>query len=103
MCAAVPGLMTRLSRVRLPAVVAGLVLLTAACATNEAPPPVPVQAGGELITQVPDSLYDAGRGVSVALDQDGNPVASYVLLKPILKEGELPPPILPGEPQPPAI
>jgi plastocyanin len=62
-----------------------------------------VQAGGELITQVPDSLYDAGRGVSVSLDQDGNPVASYVLLKPTLKEDELPPPVLPGQPQPPAI
>jgi plastocyanin len=80
-----------------------LLVLTAACAATAAPPGVPVRASGQLVTQVPDSLFDAGRGASAALDADGNPVVSYVLLKPTLKEDELPPPVIAGDPQPPAI
>jgi plastocyanin len=58
---------------------------------------------GGLIVEVVDSLNDAGRSPSVALDKDGNPVVTYLLLKPVLKKGELPAPVLAGSAQPPSV
>jgi len=75
----------------------------ASCAPASPPPDFPVREGEGLLVQVVDSLNDAGRGASVALDQDGAPVVSYLLLKPVLKEGEIPPPIVAGQAQPPSV
>jgi plastocyanin len=79
------------------------VLLAGACAQNGTPPSVPPKEEGKLVTYVTDFLYDAGRGSSVALDQDGNPTVSYLLLQPILKKGQIPPPIVAGQPLPPSV
>jgi plastocyanin len=83
--------------------VAALALAAAACAPAEEPPHIPIRQQGEFLVQAVDQLYDAGRGVSVALRQDGTPAVSYLLYRPVLKQGDIPPPVLPGEPQPPAV
>ncbi|HEY3210806.1 MAG TPA: cupredoxin domain-containing protein [Actinomycetota bacterium] len=88
---------------RLGIVLAAAALAAAACAPAEEPPNIPIQAQGQLQVQVVDQLYDAGRGVAVALQPDGTPVVSYLLYKPVLKKGDIPPPVLPGQPQPPAV
>lgn len=75
----------------------------ASCAPASPPPDFPVREGEGLLVQVVDSLNDAGRGASVALDPDGAPVVSYLLLKPVLKEGQIPPPIVAGQAQPPSV
>ncbi|MGH2556777.1 MAG: cupredoxin domain-containing protein [Actinomycetota bacterium] len=75
----------------------------AACAPVAEPPNLPVRRQGQLLVQVVDQHYDAGRGASVALHQDGTPAVSYLLYKPVLKPGDIPPPVVPGEPQPPAV
>jgi len=64
---------------------------------------VPVEQGGQFTVQAVDSLNDAGRVPAVALDKDGNPAITYLLLLHILQKGELPVPIVPGQPQPPAV
>jgi plastocyanin len=78
-------------------------LVAVACAPATEPASVPVKAEGKLLAQVVDQLYDAGRGASVALQKDGTPAISYLLYKPVLKKGDIPPPVLPGQPQPPAV
>jgi plastocyanin len=103
MCAAVPGTRRARTLTRLAALPLAAMLLTAACAATETPPPVPVMAQGQLVTAVPDSLYDAGRASSVALDPDGHPVVAYLLLQPVLKKGQIPPPVIAGQAQPPAV
>lgn len=102
MCAAVPRTPRFPRLLRLAAVAAGLTLL-AGCAANEAPPNVTVQQGGTLAVEVPDSANDAGRAVSVALDADGNPSVAYLMLVAKLTKGALPPPVIAGQPQPPAV
>jgi plastocyanin len=79
------------------------VAVVAGCAPTAGPSKVPVKAGGGLVTDVPFSLNDAGRASSVALDEDGNPNVVYLLLKPVLKKGEIPPLVVAGQPQPPAV
>jgi plastocyanin len=75
-----------------------------ACAPATQPPNFPIStAGAKFLTYVPDSLNDAGRGASVALDKDGNPSVSYEMLKAVLGPTDIPPAIRPGEPQPPAV
>jgi plastocyanin len=82
----------------------GAALATAACAPATQPPTFPIATGGaKFLTFVPDSLNDAGRAASVALDKDGNPVVSYLMFKAVLGPTDIPPAIRPGEPQPPAV
>ncbi|TMK86233.1 MAG: hypothetical protein E6G44_04250 [Actinobacteria bacterium] len=78
-------------------------LSAAACAPASNPPAVPIKQQGTILVSVVDSLFDAGRSPSVQLDGSGNPVVSYLLYKPVLKKGEIPPPIRPGDPQPPSV
>ena len=85
------------------AAMAAVALAGAACAANGAPPNVRVQEGGGLVAQVVDSLNDAGRAPSVAVDKDGNPAVAYILLSAPLKKGQIPPPVIAGQPQPPAV
>ena len=44
-----------------------------------------------FLPQTVDFLDDVGRGLSLALDQEGNPHLTYIGLEPVLKEGEVPP------------
>jgi len=78
-------------------------LSAAACAPASKPPAVPIKQQGTVLVSVVDSLFDAGRSPSVQLDKDGNPAVAYLLYKPVLKKGEIPPPIKPGDPQPPSV
>src|SRR5438093_11198773 len=103
MGAAVPGTVRHSRFVRLAALAGSLALFASACAANQAPPSIAPRAGGQLVVQVPDSLNDAGRVPSVGLDQDGNPAVAYLLLKAPVKKGEIPPPVIAGQPQPPAV
>jgi len=104
MGAAVPGTLDQSRFVRLAALAGSLAaLFVSACAANQNPPSIAPRAGGQLVVQVPDSLNDAGRVPSVALDQNGNPAIAYLLLKAPVKKGEIPPPVIAGQPQPPAV
>ena len=81
-----------------------LALAAGSCAPASNIPQVPIrQVASDTLVSVADSLYDAGRGASVALDADGNPAVTYLLYSPVLKRGEIPPGVKVGEPQPPAI
>jgi plastocyanin len=89
---------------KLGTLLAGAALVAVACAPASNPPGFPIATGGaKFLSYVPDSLNDAGRAVSVALDQDGVPVVSYLMLKAVLGPTDIPPAIRPGEPQPPAV
>jgi plastocyanin len=101
MSAALPGIRRRFFLMGIALGAAAFV--AAACAPATEPPNVPVKAEGKLLAQVVDQLYDAGRGPSVAVQKDGTPAISYLLYKPVLKKGDIPPPVLPGQPQPPAV
>ena len=103
MGAAVPGIPPRRTLARLAAALVGATLAASACAPQSAPSGVPVKEGGELLTSVVDNLNDAGRGASVTLDPDGNPVVSYILATPMPVPGVLPAPVVAGQPQPPAV
>ncbi|HXF56133.1 MAG TPA: cupredoxin domain-containing protein [Actinomycetota bacterium] len=78
-------------------------LLAVSCAPVEDQPDVPVTVRTEFVAYVPDSAFDAGRSASVALDAEGNPSVAYLLYQPVLREGEIPPAVVAGEPQPPAV
>ncbi len=103
MSAALPAILKQRALRRLGVAFAVSALATAACAPAEEPPAIPVRQVGQLLVQVVDQLYDAGRGASVALQKDGTPAVSYLLYNPVLKKGDIPPPVLPGQPQPPAV
>jgi hypothetical protein len=85
------------------AVITAAATFGASCAPASPPPDFPVREGEGLRVQVVDSLNDAGRGSSVALDQNGAPVISYLLVKPVLREGQIPPPVVAGQAQPPSV
>lgn len=102
MSAALPGIFKERTRL-LGAALAATALAAAACAPAEEPPHIPVKQQGEFLVQVVDQLFDAGRGASIALLEDGTPAVSYLLYRPVLKQGDIPPPVLPGQPQPPAV
>ena len=66
-------------------------LLAAACGSNG------VGAQSQQVSFLPQSvdfLDDVGRGLSLALDKEGNPHLTYIGLLPVLKKGE----ILPARP-----
>lgn len=105
MWAALPGTL-RSRALRRLAASAGLAgLLAAACApASGIPEGIEIERDPEgFLVNVVDSLFDAGRAPSVALDAEGNPAVSYLLYNPDLSEGEIPPAIIPGQPQPPAV
>src|SRR5438445_13037844 len=95
--AGLPGML------KLAAALAGAAVIAAACAPASNPPSFSPKISGQLVPQVVDSVNDAGRGDSVALDPQGNPVATYLLTTAILKPGELIPAIVPGQPEPPSV
>jgi len=103
MCAALPDTLTRSTLGKLALAIAGLAAACVACAPAGNPPDFPIASGGEFAVSVVDSLYDAGRGASVAIDSNGNPSASYLLLAPVLKTGQIPVPVVAGQPQPPSV
>jgi len=103
MSAALPGTHKHRALLRLGVALGAAAVAAAACAPVAEPPNIPVRRQGQLLVQVVDQLYDAGRGASVALHKDGTPAVSYLLYKPVLKPGDIPPPVVPGEPQPPAV
>ncbi len=103
MSAALPAILKQRALLRFGVAFAVTALAATACAPAEEPPAIPVKQVGQLLVQVVDQLYDAGRGVSVALQKDGTPAVSYLLYNPVLKKGDIPPPVLPGQPQPPAV
>ncbi len=98
-----PGTRTLFRRTRIAVISAVGAMLAAACAPASTTPDLPVEPAGDFVVNVVDSLNDAGRGTSVVLDEEGNPAISYLLVKPVLREGELPAAVTPGEPQPPAV
>jgi plastocyanin len=103
MSAALPGILRSRVLVKLAVLVGVAALASAACAPSSNPPSVPVVVKGSILVNVVDSLFDAGRSASVQLDRDGQPAVAYLLYQPVLKEGEIPPAIKPGDPQPPSI
>jgi plastocyanin len=99
-----PGTRTSSTLAKLIVLLAGAALVAAACAPTTEAPSFPIStAGAKFLTFVPDSLNDAGRGASVAIDKDGRPAASYLLLKAVLGPTDIPPAIKPGDPQAPAV
>lgn len=103
MSAALPGSLKPRSAAPLVAAVLAAGVAAAACAPASTAPALPIKQEGALQIQVVDSLYDAGRGASVALDKDGNPQVSYLLYQPVLKAGDIPPPVQAGRPHPPSV
>jgi plastocyanin len=103
MSADLPGTLRSRALVKLAALLGVVGLSAAACAPASNPPTVPVKDQGGLVVNVVDSLFDAGRSPSVRLGSDGQPVVAYLLYQPVLKEGEIPPAIKPGDPQPPSL
>jgi hypothetical protein len=76
-----------------------------ACApASGIPENVKVQTGAQgLVVSIVDSLQDAGRSPSVALDQNGDAAVAYLMLVPVLKKGDIPPAVIATQPQPPAV
>lgn len=103
MSADLPGTLRSRALVKLAALLGVVGVSAAACAPASNPPTVPVKDRGGLVVNVVDSLFDAGRSPSVRLGSDGQPVVAYLLYQPVLKEGEIPPAIKPGDPQPPSL
>jgi plastocyanin len=103
MSAALPGVRRPPVRTSLAVGAAGLALLVAACAPSSPPPNVPIQAQSQIVLNVVDSVNDVGLAPSIALDANGNPSVSYLLFTHELKAGEIANPIVPGQPQPPAV
>ena len=103
MSAALPGVRRPPVRTSLAVGAAGLAFLVAACAPSSPPPNVPIQAKSQIVLNVVDSVNDVGISPSLALDADGNPLVSYLLFTHVPQKGEIANPIVPGQPQPPAV
>jgi hypothetical protein len=89
--------------VKLAAGLLAAALIAAGCAPQEEQPDIPLSTQSRFLVYTPDSINDSGRAPSVSLDSEGNPVVSYLLLKAVLESGDIPPPVTPGQPQPPAV
>jgi plastocyanin len=87
----------------LAAALLGAALAAAACAPANKPPDVPVASRGPLVTEVVASTFDVGRMPAAAVAKDGTPSVSYLLLKPKLQAGQLPPAPVANTAQPPAV
>jgi hypothetical protein len=99
----VPGVDRKRGPLKLAAAAAVLATMGLACAPAGNPPVLPVQLASAFVTQVVAGGNDAGRMPSAAIGTDGTPFVSYLLLKPTLTEGQLPPAVIPSTPQPPAV
>ena len=88
---------------KLAAALFAAALLAVGCAPQEEQPDIPLSTQSRFLVYTPDSLNDVGRSPSVVLNEEGNPVVGYLLLKAVLREGDIPPPVVPGQPQPPAL
>jgi len=80
------------------ALVAGLAMLAAACASNPTATSVNFGSGVRFVPVVADSLDNVGLGSSVALTADGLPYVTYFGFPAVVKEGEIPIPRPIGSP-----
>jgi plastocyanin len=104
MSAALPGTVRSRAPVKLAALLGAVALVVAVgCAPATEPANVAIVQTGVLQVNVVDSVFDAGRSPSVRLGADGQPSVAYLLYQPVLKTGEIPPAIKPGDPQPPSV
>src|SRR5438132_688615 len=100
---AVPGPLRIRRSMKVAAAACGAGLLALACAPASNPPTLPVRTANPLVTEIVATGNDAGRAASAAVSKDGVPFVSYLLLTPNLKPSQLPPPVVPNTPQPPAV
>ena len=88
---------------RLLPALTGLTLLAAACGGSEFVVETAEEEGVAFYPQVVDFEADAGRGVSITTDADGNPHMTYLVLPEEPAEGEAEAPPQPGDPVPPLV
>ncbi len=84
-------------------ILAGVALLAAACAPGDVQVSSPPAVDLGFIPQVVDVEGDAGAGVSVAVDGEGNPHYAYLAFEKPPAPGELPPPMDLLAPELPAV
>jgi energy-coupling factor transporter ATP-binding protein EcfA2 len=80
------------------ALLAGLAMLAAACASNPTATSVDFGSGVRFVPVVADSLDNVGLGSAVALTADGLPYVTYFGFPAVVKEGEIPIPRPIGSP-----
>jgi plastocyanin len=80
------------------ALLAGLTMLAAGCASNPTATSVDFGSGARFVPVVADSLDNVGLGSSVALTADGLPYVTYFGFPAVVKEGEIPIPRPIGSP-----
>jgi plastocyanin len=80
------------------ALLAGLAMLAAACASNPTATSVDFGSGVRFVPVVADSLDNVGLGSSLALTADGLPYVTYFGFPAVVKEGEIPIPRPIGSP-----
>jgi plastocyanin len=80
------------------ALLAGMAMLAAACASNPTATSVDFGSGVRFVPVVADSLDNVGLGSAVALTADGLPYVTYFGFPAVVKEGEIPIPRPIGSP-----
>jgi plastocyanin len=80
------------------ALLAGLAMLAAACASNPTATSVDFGSGVRFVPVVADSLDNVGLGSALALTADGLPYVTYLGFPAVVKEGEIPIPRPIGSP-----
>jgi plastocyanin len=80
------------------ALLAGLAMLAAACASNPTATSVDFGSGVRFVPVVADSLDNVGLGSSLALTAEGLPYVTYFGFPAVVKEGEIPIPRPIGSP-----
>lgn len=88
---------------KLAPIVAVVAVLAASCGGRDVVVEPLAPEGPAFFTQVVDGTQDAGRGLSLAADAEGNPHLSYLALEEEPAEGEQPPPVVPGSAVVPAV